>query len=332
MRFLVKLSWCASALFVLAVPHRGTAGTGPLVLDLALVSYTWIGSTSSEQRLGHGPGKAPADPARRFAAFTAKKSEAGYGYVPFARALWAPFRFEATAGTPDAGRVEGIGTGSFGIELVTDDDSFVAFALHAERSQGGLRVEASSDDVALLGARQFAGATAVDLAIAHDGTTLRFLAREEGEGEFIELATVAFTQTTAFFPVLSVYAVSKPALIGFDGFRTSSDEAPGTLSDTARGIERIYDAFDVQLDALHDLDGPQSQSAAMLLALNGSVDRLGEAEALLPKSAAKKVKAAIAKTKAAIKAIEKGKPTETAVKALRKALDLELAARNKAAG
>jgi len=278
--------------------------------------------------------KPPAVRRVRFVAMRARRKDYGYGYKPFARALWAPFRWETTTGLPNANHVSGVAPGaSFGTQLVTEDPGPTDVSLLASKSADGLAVSATYG-AANFGPVDFPGAKAVDLAIEADATKIVFYARAQGATDYVKLGESTFTQTVALFPALAAYAVTKEAVVGFDRWRVaSSAPAPGTLSPSGQALELAYKAWDWQLDELHRVDAAPSLTHVRI-GVAGSIDFLAQAAALVKGGAKRKIAAALATAKATLKAIDKNKggPRETIVKDLKRALVLDLATRKSLAG
>ncbi len=287
------------------------AGKGPLQWDLGGTTLRWEFSS-----LPGDAGAKPQPQQERVLAIAAKNAALGYGYVPLVRPLLPPFTFETTVRAASAG---GLDTASFGAQLVADDDFTTQLPIDVRLAAEGVAAAAQDATGAPLPAHEFVGTRSLDLRFDHTGTELVFSARATGDLAFTELGRRADTRTAPLYAVLQAYAVAAPAVVTFDEFRVlaaaADDAAPA-------GADDAFAAYDRILDALHGLDGDDADLDAVAATLDVAAARLADSRAALRGGARKKVAAAAGRVRAARKAVAPVPRSETAAKALRKALKL----------
>jgi hypothetical protein len=261
------------------------------------------------------------NPRRRYVTVT--PSTLASGGLSFARDLWAPFRWETTVSLPDPrhayvpevkfGTVVANEEGSefHGVMVAILEDRLTAFVWSSAAIAPGL---------------QFPGASALDLAVEHDGAQVRFLAREHGEATWQEIAAAAQTQTEAYFPRLDIDFAHDRIVLGFDDFRVVASADPPGAGPTHDGLVHLLRGIDGVLDVVHRLDGTTDLSP-----LQGDLitayDSLTVARDAFIGVARQKADEALKKVDRAMGAIERGRPSEKVAKLLRSALDLAFAAR-----
>jgi len=212
----------------------------------------------------------------RYIAFRAgKRKVGGFGSIGVPRDLHAPFRMEVTAGVFEEDRRPGGGflyaevadlADGFRLGARAEDDGLVAFAHH---TSGGA--------TAVLGEIPFPVAALLDLAIEHDGAEILYLAREHGSGPYELVALAPDDGGTPRAPRLGVEGLSHGGEFGFDDYRLVTGAPP--VDPTPREAVAIlaFEAGDLQVEALHGLDGlsPDIEGARRLV--SASIGRLDEA-------------------------------------------------------
>jgi hypothetical protein len=202
--------------------------------------------------------KVPAGAADRYLAFEGTKRKPGLAFVQFNRDLWKPFRYEATAGRFDpAGPTAR--PGFFGIEVDRRGTSPPDFSgiFVAPLEDGRLQVFAARPDGETLGQLVLAPTDTVDVAIEHDGATLRFLVRPEGDETYTEVAAQPFaTQDEPLIPSLFVNDIEKGTEVGYDNLRVTFNGAPPPGSSRRKLAARAAnDVMDPILEAVYAMDG-----------------------------------------------------------------------------
>ncbi len=281
-----------------------------------------------------GPAAATA-PVDRYVFMRAqKKAQGGFAFALLPRDLWGPFRWELTAGLFDPAHAN-VGPGFFCTELDARGTNPLQFyALCVQPVPGGLLVFVSSH-LGNHGQLFLAGATIVDLAVEHDGTNLLFQVREAGTPDYALVAQVPLDpQPFPLLPSIGVSNVGQGAEAGFDNFRVPfNGVSPVALTPEQAVVRLIWDdAVDDEVAALFLLDGPTPDAAAAranLVEAQGGLDGiLVAAQALTPTKAVKKaigkLQAAQGKVKAAIAAIDAGKPETKSINKIGKAIDAEV--------
>lgn len=178
------------------------------------------------------------------------------------RDLWPPFRWECRAGKFDPAS-EGDGVACLEIDVRgTSPPEF--FSVCVEPVESGAHVFATSERGVALGQRLLSGADVVDLAIEHDGQTITFLARPEGEGSYQTIATTVMgAPAKAFIPSLLVTRQSKGEELGFDLMRvTQNGSAPGEVSPRKDAANSVFLSVDALAEAVYALDTPSSDRAS----------------------------------------------------------------------
>lgn len=256
----------------------------------------------------------------------------GHGFQSLPFDLWAPFRWEVTAGRLDAA-TPGPGTGFFCTELDVRGSSPLEFyALCAQPSGDGYTAWVSRRGENFVGTLDIPSSVALDLAVEHDGTTMTFRARAAGVGEFQTVASLEQAPTAPFMPSLGAAQLPLGAGVDFDDFRIASNgPLPVAASAEAVLARGLADAGGPLVDAAHSLRGPTAPpGVAVEFALAAAAlreaeeDLLEEAAGLSDPGAAKRsAKLVRASWKAASKAgavLQKGKPPRSAMKSAFKAV------------
>jgi hypothetical protein len=271
----------------------------------------------------------------RYLAMRAKKSAVGgFACVQVGRELWAPFRWEVTAGVYDSEH-DNVSPGSFGTELdVRGSDPLQFFAFRVKpvtQPRAGLHVQVESHLSPNHGDLDLAGATGVDLAIEHDGTNLVFTVRETGTSPWLLLGAIPLDQRAALLPSLEVSNLGHGAEVGFECARVvANGPSPLTLLPEQQAARDLWDhAVDDALEALYAMDGNAPDLAAvtedLAAALDGLHDCAADVQALEPTKSAKKAAAALqlaqAKLAKASQQLKQNKPQLKILKSIGAALD-----------
>lgn len=311
-------SAAVAAVLVASAPVRGAPGTR-VVEDVESVRLAW--AAARDPSLGY---KEPPGTVNRYLTVAGKSDDFGYAYLPWGRALFAPFRWEASVGVPFAERTDGTGDAAFGIEVVTNRTDALTFALQARRSAAGLEVTAVGLQGAVLGQKDYAGATSVDLAIDHDGSEMRFYARAEGAPSWDVVGFASEILPEALYPVMSVYDLARPGVVAFDDFRVVDSATP---DGTPQGVVLLQRAFDGCLDVLHRLDGNPPNLEAVGIDLGTVRETLDESLPELAGKARSRARGAAAKLSVAAKLLRRGRPVAKVVGPVRAAVERTNAAR-----
>ncbi len=248
------------------------------------------------------------------------------------RELRSPFRAEVTVGVFDEQRRAGLESGKMRLELEQAGSEDV-HCLELVITGDDLCFQAATGDGPLGDPFVLTGADRADVAVEHDGTTLRFLAREAGTGEFGEIAAIPLPNLTgALVPVVRVEGVGPGAEFGIDD-PVIVFNAP--LSGDATRAEQLREfvvvAIEHQLAASgmlevlgEDPDGDaharlreakQLLVSALALAddLIADPDAAAKKRKLGPKPARKQLKRAAKRLGKALRKLAKGKPVQSVI-------------------
>jgi hypothetical protein len=133
--------------------------------------------------------------------------------------LHPPFRWEVTAGAVTPGG-PGPGAGFFCTELDTRGSSPLDFfALCAQASGDGFQVWVARAGENLIGLTTIPSASALDLAVAHDGDAMTFFARPTGAETFQEITAFPHDPYAALFPAIGASGLPSGAQVDFAAFR-----------------------------------------------------------------------------------------------------------------
>ena len=302
-----------------------------LLLALALPGCALIDANQTKLRPTSEPSN-PADkrsPRDHFVEALGKAKDTSRG--PFALALapielWAPFSIELSIGIFDLdARVATLGSTAC-LELHDEAALGEPFAsMCADFLQGLTQTRASVSDSLV---EEHFAVFQVELQLEADAETLFFRSRERGADEWIEIATLPFSQEAALLAGLSVQDLTKKGRLGFDDLLvTRGGVRPEPLSATDSFVVALEDAL-LQLQAgCAALDGADRDAGAATIALEAALVALAEATLAAPllpdtketRKAAKRVTKAEKKTRGALAKLGKGKE-DPAVKSIQKAM------------
>lgn len=195
--------------------------------------------------------------------------------------LWAPFRYEGTFGIFDPSRAAGLENAFIGLEVNSrGGPNHDYWGIYANPQSGGLLVSGEAQSQGF-GSVFFPGATKIDGAIVHDGSNVRFLARESGSGaEFVEVGSVPDVQAFPLNPAIGTFDFSGNAEAGFDRLRVASNSAPPEAVTTAHAaMNAIFDAMAALAEVRYDLASDPAQHAAAAGHLTTALDAITSAGA-----------------------------------------------------
>jgi hypothetical protein len=207
--------------------------------------------------------RAPKD---HYAAFAGKRNASnGFAFSRFSHDLWAPFRYEATAGVYNPRKAAASALCRPCIELDERGNFLHFYGVCAQIQPTGIFVYAFSHESNNLGGQLFTGATDVEMAIEADGANMIFQGRPRGSDTWTTLATIPFAgQTVPLLPAAGAGSMSPGSEVALDNLRIVFDgKAPDNLRPEQRLARRIWAALLPQIRGVHELDGnPDYQTAA----------------------------------------------------------------------
>lgn len=204
-----------------------------------------------------------------------------FGFLQAPRELWAPFRWEVTAGRLDPDGIS-VGPGFFCTELDgKDTDPLEYYGICAQPIGGGLNVFVIRRGNGNVGQLFLPGADAVEFAVEADGESMVFQARIPGGGPWSTVASIAFSDP-GFGLLPSVGASQMPAdgQADFDFFRVvSNGSKPGATGEELAG-EAAWKVVDALLEAGYALDDGADDIGGADAAYAGAEDAVAAALAL----------------------------------------------------
>ncbi|MBL8897814.1 MAG: hypothetical protein JNM84_09305 [Planctomycetes bacterium] len=217
---------------------------------------------SSSARIGAARAKIPGSRAQRSYISMRTTAEAnGVGYVRPPYDLWGSFAVETTCGVYDPELFDATHEGRAVFQLDARGPSPLEFyGLGAQvfsTPQRGINVYVQTH-LGIHGALFFPGAERIDFRIESNGTALFFLAREAGEGNFVQVDTRTIATPSAPLNArLGFAGLGREGELGFEFLRVPTNGTPPTPQGAQYdALQRYYDGlFDLQA-AAHELNGP----------------------------------------------------------------------------
>ena len=178
-----------------------------------------------------------------------------YGFIQAPRELWAPFRWEVTAGRLDPDGIS-VGPGFYCTELDgKDTDPLEYYGICAQPVEGGLNVFVIRRGNSNVGQLYIPGANIVEFAVEADGESMIFQARIPGGGPWATVADIAFSDPGfGLLPSVGVSQMPADSQADFDFFRVvSNGTKPGATGEELAG-EAAWKVVDALLEAGYALD------------------------------------------------------------------------------
>jgi hypothetical protein len=250
------------------------------------------------------------------------------------RDLHPPFRVELSAGSFRPDRREGFEGSVFGGHLErAGAEPREFYRIMVEATPAGLTVRAESEDGPLGQPLDLAGALRADLAADHDGSALRLLVRQRGQGEFQEVASIPLADPDqVFLPGFHIENLAPGAEVGLDDPEIVTNGDPASTTPETDLIDLIYEAIDLQVEASALLESEEPPGTLLADAAGKLAEALEAVEGLGanpgkkksgPRAARKQVKKASRTHRKAIKLLDKGRPPAKAIKQIHKAIKKE---------
>lgn len=275
---------------------------------------------------GDGGTKATrAGVSKRWALVATAREEGGLFFFRPPLGLHGAWRTEATCGLFDDRWTDDVGDTIFGLEadLVgtasPPAEFYGVYARRYETPARGLQVFASSED-GNHGQVFLADATAADLAIETDGSTVTYQARDAALGGAWQTVAARTLQSpaAAHHPGFGMFGAPKGASVGFTNFRVPANGTPAAPpAPEVAALDDVYRAAFRVLEAAYRVDGSDvtdDDAAAADAFLADAAAALGDArtkiEALPPGKRAKtpveKALAAVGKAEREVGKARKG--------------------------
>ena len=301
------------------------------LLAWGLPGCALIDANKTKLRISHVPSN-PLDkksPRHRFVEAVGKArdpSGAPFGLALAPIELWAPFTIDLSVGVFDLDALEASFGATACLELQAGDDLGQPVAFICADFLQGLTQTRSSVDEGLV--EEHFAVFEVAVQLEADGQTLFFRSRERGADDWIEVASMPFTQTGELLPGISVSNLLKKGRLGFDDFQlVMSGAAPVPPTDADLVAEHLQAMLLSSYEACTDLDGADIDLVAATGKLDDALASLASAAIqlqLLPETktrrkAAKKIAQTEKKTRSALAKIDKGK-VEPAIKRVQQSM------------